>query len=944
MPTTSASRFRQLTIEQFALLMQQFPFTRKITGVHMHHTWRPCHADYKGVATILGMWRYHTQTNGWRDIAQHISIAPDGTIWTGRDWNQPPVSASGHNGNNVAGPFMFEIIGNFDTGQDRLEGAQRDTVLKVIALVQQRHGLPVESLHFHNHMATKSCPGTSLNYDAWCEELQKTRAALEKTPLTRAISGTGPFGPEAFEVQELIELLHRGTPPGQEPGDAEPEEELMSGRDTQMLLAESDATRGGTAAGTGGVTPEMLNELRPYVINLTQGRFSTEGLYSTTAEDVAAIFEQHLPQAIAAHQGPEPLRIVFYAHGGLVKESSGLAAAHRHIRWWRQNGVYPIYFVWETGFFETVGQLLASARQRTREASARDIWDFISDPLIESTIRVLQGARVWSGMKYSAEQASAPDGGAYYVAQRLQSFYAAYAGKIELHAVGHSAGSIFHSHFIPAALQTGVPAFQSLQLLAPAIRVDDFNQRLAPRIGPGKGIERSAIFTMSKSFELDDECGAAGVAIYHKSLLYLVHYAFEAERKAPILGLEVSLRADPATRTLFGLDGKPGAPGEVVWSLTTAATGCHACHARHHGDFDDDAPTMNSVLRRILNKGDNGAISNFIPPPEGARGADAFNEPVDWPDDVRGLFDKPWLSWSMPIAPNVSGTAVLAPAPVVLTAGAIAGRRRALCVGINRYPTAPLNGCVADAQQWAKTLTRLGFDAPAMLLDEQATREAILRELNKLIGESRAGDVIVFQYAGHGTTLPDVSGDENGGDNGSKDEAICPIDFADGNFLIDDDIGAAFDALPSGVNLTCFIDCCHSGTISRFAVGLGEGVVHAGDKPRFLVATPAMIAAHQEVRRHRLNTRNAAVGTGGLSHMREVLFAAALSSEVAWESNGHGDFTVRATRVLERGIQGLSNTQFAERVVQEFDATPRQHPRLYCAPEGNSRLFLQPVD
>jgi subtilisin family serine protease/pimeloyl-ACP methyl ester carboxylesterase len=158
--------FRQLTRDQFAHVLEQFPFTRRIDAVHMHHTWKPDHGDYVGLETIVGMWRFHTQVNGWSDIAQHISIAPDGTIWTGRNWNRAPASAAGYNGSSVVGPFMFETIGNFDRGRDRLRGEQLESVVAVIALVQRRFELPVETLRFHRSMTDqKSCPGTSVEHD-----------------------------------------------------------------------------------------------------------------------------------------------------------------------------------------------------------------------------------------------------------------------------------------------------------------------------------------------------------------------------------------------------------------------------------------------------------------------------------------------------------------------------------------------------------------------------------------------------------------------------------------------------------------------------------------------------------------------------------------------------------------------------------------------------------
>jgi hypothetical protein len=79
--------------------------------------WRPRQRDYKGLATIEAMWRHHTETNRWSDIAQHVTVAPDGTIWLCRNFNWAPASAAGFNGNSTSGPFMIEMIGDFDIGR-----------------------------------------------------------------------------------------------------------------------------------------------------------------------------------------------------------------------------------------------------------------------------------------------------------------------------------------------------------------------------------------------------------------------------------------------------------------------------------------------------------------------------------------------------------------------------------------------------------------------------------------------------------------------------------------------------------------------------------------------------------------------------------------------------------------------------------------------------------
>ncbi|MFV0368724.1 MAG: peptidoglycan recognition family protein [Hyphomicrobiaceae bacterium] len=154
--------FRPLTIDGFADEVASYAWRRPIFRVDMHHTWYPAHADWKGEGSVSGMCRFHTQERGFDDIAQHVTIAPDGMIWTGRDWNKIPASV-GCNMN--AGVFMFEAIGNFDTGNDRLDGDQFDAVVAVIDIIQQHFCLPVQCLLFHRDVpqTTKTCPGTSID-------------------------------------------------------------------------------------------------------------------------------------------------------------------------------------------------------------------------------------------------------------------------------------------------------------------------------------------------------------------------------------------------------------------------------------------------------------------------------------------------------------------------------------------------------------------------------------------------------------------------------------------------------------------------------------------------------------------------------------------------------------------------------------------------------------
>lgn len=947
--------FQHLSLEEFADLLARFPFKRQINAVHMHHTWRPNHSQDQGLKSIEGMWQYHTQVNGWSDIAQHITIAKNGDIWTGRSWNQPPASAAGHNGNREIGPFMFEMIGDFDAGHDRFEERQLQVALEVIARVQLRFNLPVESLKFHNQMSRKSCPGTSINYDEVLQEVRQVRLRVQDaSPARNLVDMPFPPGALAFRqrTDKIIQLMSQELPEQDDPGDAEPDLRSASESDLTILTGIENPTQPPLQTINQRrsirdleLSASVLSQLRPHVINLAQGEFSSSGIFATSPGDVDAIFQEHLPRELAAAKADNrKLRLVFYAHGGLTSEKSALHAAYAHLSWWRENHIYPIYFIWETGLLETIGQLLGLAGQQflrmpARRGIERDIWDATSDPVLEELVRNLGCVQIWAGMKRSAERSFQSDGGGLYLVQKLKEFcdrHVADRDNIELHGIGHSAGAIFQSHFVPAAHQEKVPSFKTMHFLAPAIRVDTFKKLLFPdSMSQGQGIDRLTIFTMKQDWELADNCVA-----YRKSLLYLIYYALEPERKTPILGLEESLRADPDTRSLFGLSGQASATGEVIWSKSVLTTGPNASTCTSHGLFPADPPTMNSVLLRIIDATDNQAIVEF---PEAARDF----ELLDF-EELTGRLDAltintngtmPAAGFNAPVPPAT--TPAISTVPTVKTPqNGQVGRRLALCVGIDAYPTPyELYGCVADANLWVNVFSQLGFTT-TQLLNQQATRSAILDNLGNLVRSSQPGDVIAFQFSGHGTQLPDLSRDEAEGDSPGQDEAICPYDFANGTFVIDDDIGEIFNTIPAGVNVTCFIDCCHSGTISRFAVGTPPQAQTAfkGQRARFIQPTNQIIEAH---RRFRERTGTRAIGSGGFDLMKEVVFSACLSIEVAYENNGQGDFTRYATQLIQQGIQGLSHEEFERRAIAAFGSTPRQHPRLYCNATIRGGLLLQ---
>ena len=128
----------------------------------VHHTWKPEHSDFNGnnhMSLQKGMRNYHVNNNGWADIGQHITVFPDGIVVTGRDFNKDAVGISGHN----KGAFMIEMIGNFDIGNDKLEGEQLKTVMLLTNYFIKRD---IEIV-FHRDHSYKSCPGSSIKKDTF---------------------------------------------------------------------------------------------------------------------------------------------------------------------------------------------------------------------------------------------------------------------------------------------------------------------------------------------------------------------------------------------------------------------------------------------------------------------------------------------------------------------------------------------------------------------------------------------------------------------------------------------------------------------------------------------------------------------------------------------------------------------------------------------------------
>ncbi len=93
---------------------------------------------------------------------------------------------------------------------------------------------------------------------------------------------------------------------------------------------------------------------------------------------------------------------------------------------------------------------------------------------------------------------------------------------------------------------------------------------------------------------------------------------------------------------------------------------------------------------------------------------------------------------------------IIATTACVFNPASVAAETHALVVGIDKYRNIrPLKGAVADALDISAALMRRGV-AVKPLLDGQATRTAVLGELDRIVARASRGDLVIIAFAGHG--------------------------------------------------------------------------------------------------------------------------------------------------------------------------------------------------
>ncbi len=333
----------------------------------------------------------------------------------------------------------------------------------------------------------------------------------------------------------------------------------------------------------------VARELSPFIIDMdNNGELSSTGLFRTRDDDLRALVDNHLPQALQAWNvaGDQPIDVAIFAHGGINSESD----AHDHAVYWvpklYERQIFPVFLMWENDLWTSLKNIVDDGlRGQARLTGAGSI-----DPLAQLGVRKWVNTRterlvsqpgmpIWEETRGNAMAIgqNAQSGARKFLARLRESTFFA---KVRVHLIAHSAGAIAQTYLTEAMIAEGWKV-NSLIFMAPAARASDFDDRVRKQLESG-AVARYLQFHLTDEQEnADRECRP----FYDRSLLFLVSEAFEGGAQRPMLGMERYFSAYGAKTTLRNV-------------TAYAAPGLQSRTVSHSG-FARDPATLNTILDYI---------------------------------------------------------------------------------------------------------------------------------------------------------------------------------------------------------------------------------------------------------------------------------------------------------------------------------------------------------
>ncbi|TAD90435.1 MAG: hypothetical protein EAZ99_06215 [Alphaproteobacteria bacterium] len=329
----------------------------------------------------------------------------------------------------------------------------------------------------------------------------------------------------------------------------------------------------------------LVSEVLGHVINVKDGLFQTRTRYGTSLEtlkETADLLQSKIKDTPRHYN-----HLLFFAHGGLNNANRAAERASALIPAFKRNGIYPMFYLWNTGLLSSLMDVLSGLFQ-SQLTRAQGITSDPTDALLEAAARTAVRP-IWREIKADAQRSFASDGngGAAWDATKVlaEAVAPSHPNGLKIHLVGMSAGAIFLGELLARARREGhalANAIASVSLFAPACTQAFFDKHWTPLVRTGTDI---ALYNMTDQAEQDDTVGA----LYRKSLLYLVSNALEEVDGAPLTGMAKHAKQRRGV-TLHYTQGEKTVP---TFPKSLGSTD-------NHGGFDNDPAIMNHMLARVL--------------------------------------------------------------------------------------------------------------------------------------------------------------------------------------------------------------------------------------------------------------------------------------------------------------------------------------------------------
>ena len=336
-----------------------------------------------------------------------------------------------------------------------------------------------------------------------------------------------------------------------------------------------------TTISTPAEKPPPRAVISDHFVHIDDGQFDPMGDYYTS-EAQARDLVQRAIQGDAEH-------LLLYAHGGLNRVKGAAKRVHKWMPVFERNNIHEIHLIWETGLLAEFRDLLFG-KQDFASSRAGDSPEWF-DSWLESVSGPV-GRGLWREMVTDAAIAfsNATAAGRVILETMLEEL-----GKLpttsrpKLHLAGHSAGSLLLGHLLTdwrnlQASSSERVAFDNLVLFAPACTHQFFASFLKTAMQT-QHVGDLYHFHLDDLAENQDNVGG----IYRKSLLYLVSRAYQQKGEVvPLMGMAKYLEDLPDAGVVSRLHHYDNVknPGKTT--------------STKHGRFDNDEPTMNSLLEIIL--------------------------------------------------------------------------------------------------------------------------------------------------------------------------------------------------------------------------------------------------------------------------------------------------------------------------------------------------------